>query len=68
VIRTYVRYDLRRTHASTAVDHPKLALEQLAAITDDQQIADIRAAAEVALATFDAWRQSPYWNRHERTY
>jgi hypothetical protein len=53
---------------STAVDRPKLTLEQLADITDEQQITDIRATAEVALATFDAWRQSPAWNRHEKHY
>jgi hypothetical protein len=50
------------------VDDAKLTLEQLAAITDEQQIIDIRAAAEVTLATFDAWRQSPDWNRREKHY
>jgi hypothetical protein len=49
------------------MDHPRLTLDQLAAITDEQQITDIRAA-EVALATFDVWRQSPAWNRHEKHY
>src|SRR4051794_21756809 len=53
---------------STAVDRPMPTLEQLADITDEQQITDIRAATEVALAMFDAWRRSPDWKRHERTY
>jgi hypothetical protein len=51
---------------STAMNGSKLTLQQLAVITDEQQITDIRAAAEVARATFDAWRQSPSWNRREK--
>jgi hypothetical protein len=50
------------------VDRLNQTLEQLATITDDQQITDIRAAAEVALATFDAWRRSPDWNASEDHY
>jgi hypothetical protein len=50
------------------VDDAKPTLEQLAATTDEQQIIDIRAAAEVALAAFNVWRQSSAWNRHEKHY
>jgi hypothetical protein len=50
------------------VDHPKLTVNQLADITNEQQITDIRAAAELALAAFDAWRQSSAWHRREKHY
>jgi hypothetical protein len=50
------------------VNGSRLTLEQLADITDEQQITDIRAAAEEALATFDAWRRSADWDRREKHY
>ena len=45
------------------MDDPRPTIEQLAAITDAEQVADIRAAADGALARFDAWRRSPAWDR-----
>jgi hypothetical protein len=44
------------------MDRPGPMQEQLAAITDAEQVADIRAAAEGTLAAFDAWSSSSAWD------
>ncbi len=63
LVRVFDR--LRRESRDRATDRPELTSEQLAAITDAEEVADIRAATDAVLAAFDGWRKSPGWKRDD---